>query len=266
MCSTNKEKISSTTVHLLYNLASNPKRQPIKVWNNKQCFHVRKWKTGLFHSEQCQQYMGLFASHRVMWVSLWHWNCISPWELCVDIWVEWRTFVPPKRQGILGQGSNPACNFDLPLATNFISQQSGRLWNSVATWLKGYLIWEHAVTKVRGISNWLSQHCLVAMAFKAQDKLIWEEKTPVHAIAGTLEMIFLVHFFLHAHIHSTGLPPAGTRRIFCGLTFFFQGSYIIYLHQCLMKNNVKWFIFTFSHLNFCTWPVLNIYQGSVTKT
>lgn len=105
--------------------------------------------------------------------------------------------------------------------------------------------------------QWLSQ---------AWDKLMGEEKTPVHvaaAAAATLEIIFPVHFFLHSHIRRTGLPPAGTRRLFCGFIFtffhFLQGSYIVY-HSVWRKTMLRDHLYYFN-LYFCTWPVLDIFQS-----
>ena len=49
--------------------------------------------------------------------------------------------------------------------------------------------------KKEGIFNWSFQHCSVAMAFGGLRKLIWEERTPVPAVAATLQTIFLVYFF-----------------------------------------------------------------------
>lgn len=114
---------------------------------------------------------------------------------CVGMWGEGSTSEPPNKAEHPWTREHPACNLERPLATNFITQQSGRLWSSVATGPKVALLWGLAIAKERVHFQMTISAQPVAMAFRAHDKLFWEEKTAVHAVAATLEMSSLLHFF-----------------------------------------------------------------------
>lgn len=164
--------------------------------------------------------MGLFVNHiiRVMWVNLQHSkNCITPWELCMG-WMEHLYSTQQGRTSLNKEG--PSLQ---PWAATFHKLYHSDCKAQITQGL--FAIGHSSLLKKEGIFNSPSPHCSwLLWLSEAEDKLIWEEKTPVHTLAATLEMILSVHFFfffLHSHICSTGLPPAGTRRIFCGFIFPF---------------------------------------------
>lgn len=69
---------------------------------------------------------------------------------------------------------------------------------SKVTWPKDY-VWEGTCRYMRkeSIFTWSFQHCSVAMAFRGLRKINLGERTPVHAVAATLQTLsFRCTFFL----------------------------------------------------------------------
>lgn len=83
------------------------------------------------------------------------------------------------------------------LVMHFVTRQSRRFRSSDAIWPDQGLFDIGHLLLQRKEGNFIrpSRPCFVVQALRARDKFIWEEKTPVQAVATTSEVLFLVHFF-----------------------------------------------------------------------
>lgn len=237
----------------------------MKVWSNKQCFYVRKWTIPLFYAEQCQKYPGLSVNHTSE--SYEHLRGIRTASLlgkCVSKRVEGSTSEPPNKAEHPWTREHPACNLERPLATNFITQRT--VWKIVKLSCHGtHGFFAVGTCHCKGKSAFPNDRISTARGygFQSPREVILRRKDSSSRNSSNIRNDLSGALFLRVHICSTGLPPAGMRRIFRGfilfLPFFFPKE--VSLHQCTMKNNGKWFIFTCLNLNVYTWPVLDICQS-----